>query len=61
MLRTRLLKERAVEQTKNEKREDLLNKPTRKQPPTSQQKHRRGKKSMFLILALHATHVERLR
>ncbi|KAJ7122281.1 hypothetical protein C8R44DRAFT_164401 [Mycena epipterygia] len=48
-LRSRLLKERVQEQTKNEKREDLLNKAMRK-PATPQQKHQRGKKSMSAFL-----------
>ncbi|KAK7013752.1 Rho GTPase activating protein 22 [Favolaschia claudopus] len=46
-LRSRLHKERVQEQTKNEKREDQLNRAMRKQPSTpQQQKHQRGKKSM---------------
>ncbi|KAF7363094.1 Rho GTPase activating protein 22 [Mycena venus] len=49
-LRTRLHKERVHEQTKNEKREDLLNKAMRKQPVTPQQKHQRSKKSMSAFL-----------
>ncbi|KAJ7747010.1 rho GTPase activating protein 22 [Mycena metata] len=52
-LRARLHKERVHEQTKNEKREDLLNKAMmRKQPSTPQQtqKHQRGKKSMSAFL-----------
>ncbi|KAJ7085330.1 rho GTPase activating protein 22 [Mycena crocata] len=49
-LRTRLHKERVQEQTKNEKREDLLNKAMRKQPATPQPKHQRGKKSMSAFL-----------
>ncbi|KAJ7152811.1 rho GTPase activating protein 22 [Mycena filopes] len=51
-LRARLHKERVQEQTKNEKREDLLNKAMRKQPSTPQQtqKHQRGKKSMSAFL-----------
>ncbi|KAJ7658894.1 hypothetical protein B0H17DRAFT_1213103 [Mycena rosella] len=49
-LRSRLYKERVQEQTKNEKREDLLNKAMRKQPATPQQKHQRGKKSMSAFL-----------
>ncbi|KAJ7464127.1 rho GTPase activating protein 22 [Mycena latifolia] len=49
-LRSRLHKERVQEQTKNEKREDLLNKAMRKQPATPQQKHQRGKKSMSAFL-----------
>ncbi|KAJ7036799.1 rho GTPase activating protein 22 [Mycena alexandri] len=52
-LRTRLHKERVQEQTKNEKREDLLNKAMmRKQPSTPQQtqKHQRSKKSMSAFL-----------
>ncbi|KAJ7511353.1 rho GTPase activating protein 22 [Mycena galericulata] len=49
-IRSRLHKERVQEQTKNEKREDLLNKAMRKQPATPQQKHQRGKKSMSAFL-----------
>ncbi|KAJ6543940.1 hypothetical protein B0H19DRAFT_999504 [Mycena capillaripes] len=49
-LRTRLLKERVQEQTKNDKRDELLSKAMRKQPPTPQQKHQRGKKSMSAFL-----------
>ncbi|KAJ6448673.1 hypothetical protein C8R47DRAFT_1230945 [Mycena vitilis] len=50
LIRARLQKERVQEQTKNEKREDLLNKAMRKQLPTPQQKHQRGKKSMSAFL-----------
>ncbi|KAJ7339081.1 rho GTPase activating protein 22 [Mycena albidolilacea] len=50
-LRTRIHKERVQEQTKNDKREDLLNKAMRsKQPATPQQKHQRSKKSMSAFL-----------
>ncbi|KAF7346781.1 Rho GTPase activating protein 22 [Mycena sanguinolenta] len=49
-LRTRILKERVQEQTKNDKREEVLSKAMRKQPATPQQKHQRGKKSMSAFL-----------
>ncbi|KAJ7082182.1 hypothetical protein B0H15DRAFT_952568 [Mycena belliarum] len=49
-IRSRLHKERVQEQTKHEKREDLLNKAMRKQPATPQNKHQRGKKSMSAFL-----------
>ncbi|KAJ7815319.1 rho GTPase activating protein 22 [Mycena olivaceomarginata] len=49
-LRTRIHKERVQEQTKNDKREDLLNKAMRRQPATPQQKHQRSKKSMSAFL-----------
>ncbi|KAJ6454183.1 rho GTPase activating protein 22 [Mycena sanguinolenta] len=49
-LRTRILKERVQEQTKNDKREEVLNKAMRKQPATPQQKHQRSKKSMSAFL-----------
>ncbi|KAJ7641022.1 rho GTPase activating protein 22 [Roridomyces roridus] len=45
-IRSRLHKERVQEQTKNEKREDLMNKAMRKPATPQQQKHQRGKKSM---------------
>ncbi|KAJ7077530.1 rho GTPase activating protein 22 [Mycena belliarum] len=49
-IRSRLHKERVQEQTKHEKREDLLNRAMRKQPATPQNKHQRGKKSMSAFL-----------
>ncbi|KAF8179401.1 hypothetical protein K438DRAFT_1255719 [Mycena galopus ATCC 62051] len=49
-LRTRILKERVQEQTKNDKRDEVLNKAMRKQPATPQQKHQRSKKSMSAFL-----------
>ncbi|CAK5273971.1 unnamed protein product [Mycena citricolor] len=47
-LRAKFMKERAHEQTKNDKREDQLNKAMMRRQPTTpqQQKHQRGKKSM---------------
>jgi hypothetical protein len=50
-LRTRIHKERVQEQTKNGKREDLLNKAMcSEQPATPQQKHQRSKKNMATFL-----------
>ncbi|KAJ7259136.1 hypothetical protein B0H12DRAFT_1014571 [Mycena haematopus] len=50
MLRARILKERVQEQTKNDKRDEVLSKAMRKQPATPQQKHQRSKKSMSAFL-----------
>ncbi|KAF8124652.1 hypothetical protein K438DRAFT_2154213 [Mycena galopus ATCC 62051] len=59
-LRTRILKERVQEQTKNDKRDEVLNKAMRKQPATPQQKHQRSKKSIaFTNETVHAPAVKR--
>ncbi|TFK45164.1 hypothetical protein BDQ12DRAFT_50569 [Crucibulum laeve] len=50
-LRSRLQKEKVYEQTKNEKRDDLLNKAMRpRKPSTAAQKQHRNKKSMSAFL-----------